>query len=443
MSTIFSRLADYFGGASAAPEPAQEQRNAENPSYSLDDPALYDTLLMSGGNTAEPVSPQRAVQTSAVYACVRLLSETLASIPLHVYERSGENLRTVKKALDHPIYQLLHSEPNSYQSSYNFREQLQAITSLWGNSYAEIQRDLKTGLPIAFHPLPAGAVQSELRRSKTRIEKVHRVGDTILPDEDMLQIPAFGWDGVGGVSPIALHRATLNMSLGAEEFGAGFYRNGTRLSGVLEHPSVLSADAAARMRKSWSDVYAGKANAGKVAVLEEGMKFTPLTMPLADAEFLATRKFQVNDIARIFRVPPHMIGDLEKATFSNIEQQSMDFIQNTVEPWFARWEQELNRKLIPKHLRHRFYVRFDRSLSLRGDIKSRYDAYAIGRQWGWLSANDVLEKEDGNEIEGGDIYLTPMNMVKVGAEDNTPKAEPAPAKGPEDQPTTPPEDNND
>jgi len=380
----------------------------ENPNYSLDDPGIMDALYMDAGSMPA-IQPQRAVQTSAVYACVRILAESVATIPVHVYRKLDG--RNVEKADDMPQYALLHDEPNEYQSSYTFREQLQAIASLWGNGYAEIQRNLRTGEVIAIHPLPAGQVHSELVRTKTSVKKVHRVGGTILDDADVLHIPALGWDGVSGISPIALHRATIGMTLSAEEFGANFYKNGTRLSGVLEHPSNLTKEAADRMRESWSAVYAGKANAGKVAVLEEGMKFNPLTMPLADAEYLATRKFQVNDIARIYNIPPHMIGDLEKATFSNIEQQSIDFVQRTLMPWLTRWEQELNRKLFSQSQKGKYFVKFNVAALMRGDIKSRYAAYAVGRQWGWLCADDIRESEDMNMIKGGDIYLTPLNMV--------------------------------
>jgi HK97 family phage portal protein len=406
---------------------AEKRMSPENPRYSLDDPSMMDALWMDAGSMP-PVRPQRAVQTSAVYACVRVLSETLASLPLHVYKRNGRN---IEKADNLPLYGLLHDEPNSYQTSYVFKEQGQAIASLWGNFYCEIQRDLMTGAPIGLYPLPAGEVQPELARDGNSLRKVYRVGDVVLEDADVLHIPALGWNGLAGVSPIALHRATLTMTLNAEEFGANFFKNGTKLSGVLEHPGKISKEAADRLRASWQDTYAGKANSGKVAILEEDMKFSALTMPLADAQFIEQRRFQVTDIARIFRVPPHMIGDLDRATFSNIEHQSIEFVQNTMLPWVTRWEQEINRKLIPAAQRKRYFVKFDLAELLRGDMKSRYDAYAVARQWGWMSANDVLENEDKNPIEGGDIYLSPMNMVpadQIGKEPPKAPAEPAAPK---------------
>lgn len=392
--------------------PVTEQRaSPENPRYSLDDPSIMDALWMDAG-TMPPVRPQRAVQTAAVYACVRVLAETIASLPLHIYKQSGKNIERVD---NFPLYPVLHDEPNGYQTSYVFREQGQAICSLWGNFYAEIQRDQMTGNTIGLYPLPAGEVQAELVRDKNGVRKVYHINDVTLDDADVLHIPALGWNGIAGVSPIALHRATLTMSLNAEEFGANFFKNGTRLSGVLEHPGKLSKEAADRLRASWQQTYAGKANSGKVAVLEEGMKFEALTMPLADAQFIEQRKFQISDIARIFRIPPHMIGDLEHATFSNIEHQSIEFVKHTILPWVTRWEQEINRKLFTSTQKKRYFAKFDLNALMRGDMKSRYDAYAVARQWGWLSANDILAKEDENGIgESGDVYLSPMNMVPAG-----------------------------
>lgn len=409
----------------------------ENPRYSLDDPSIMDALWMDAGSMP-PVRPQRAVQTSAVYACVRILAETIASLPLHLYKAGPDG--TVIKADNLPEYTLLHDEPNSYQTSYVWREQEMFQAALWGKGICELQRDQMTGRVIGIYPIPAWEAQAELVKDGNALKKVWNVGGEQIDDRDVLHIPAPGWNGLDGVSPIALHRASVTMSLNAEEFGANFFKNGTRLSGVLEHPGKVSAEAAARLRESWQQVYAGKANAGKVAVLEEGMKFNALSMPLADAQYLETRKFQVSDIARIFRIPPHMIGDLERATFSNIEQQSIEFVQHTILPWITRWEQELNRKLFAHStvLKGRYFVRFNLAGLLRGDLNSRYRAYAIGRQWGWLSANDVRELEDLNPIRGGDVYLSPLNMVPAGetGEEETEPKEPKDPAAPTD-PATP------
>lgn len=403
----------------------ERRMSPENPAYSLDDPGIMDALWMEAGSMP-PVRPQRAIQTSAVYACVRVLAETIGSLPLHLYRSDGNG--SVEKADSLSEYQLLHDEPNSYQSSYVWREQGQTQAALWGNFYCQIQRDQKTGRVLGLYPMPSWEVTPEINLQGDKIVKTYRIKDEKLADEDVLHIPALGWNGICGVSPISLHRSSITMSLTADEFGANFYKNGTRLSGTIEHPGQLGAEAQKNLRSSWQDVYAGKQNAGKVAILEEGMKFNPITMPLDDAQFIESRKFQVNDIARIFRVPPHMIQDLERATFSNIEQQSIEFVQHTILPWCVRWEQELNRKLFAYNptLKGRYFVKFNLAGLLRGDMASRFKAYAVGRQWGWLSANDVRETEDLNPIPGGDLYLSPMNMVtpkSILKEQNEPEPE--------------------
>jgi HK97 family phage portal protein len=387
----------------------KEQRGMlENPRYSLDDPGVMDALWYDAG-TLPPVRPQRAIQTSAVFACVRILAETLATLPCHLYKKIND--RDVTRADNHPLYGVLHDEPNSYQSAFQFFQASMSQLALWGNFYAEIQRDSTTGQVIGIYPLPAWEVQPALIRTGNSIRKVYNVAGEVLEDADVLHIPALGWDGVKGISPIALHRATITMSLNAEEFGANFFKNGTRLSGVLQHPGKISAEASARLRESWQQSYAGKANSGKVALLEEGMIFNALSMPLADAQFIEQRKFQIDDIARIFRIPPHMVGSMASSTNNNIEQQALEFVKHTMLPWIKRWEQEINRKLIPSTQRRKYFVKFNVDDLLRGDFTSRVQGYASARQWGWMSANDVREKEDMNMIEGGDVYLSPSNMM--------------------------------
>jgi HK97 family phage portal protein len=409
--------------------PPEMRGSLENPRYSLDDPAVMDALWYDNGSLP-PVRPQRAVQTSAVYACVRVLAQAVASLPLHTYRRLP-NAQT-ELADDTDIYRLLRDEPNTYQTSYVFREQAMAQAALWGNFYAEIQRDATTGRPIGLYPLPAWEVIPELVMVGGRLVKRYVCQGQTLEDDEVFHIPSLGWDGVKGVSPIALSRASITMSLNAEEFGANFMKNGTRLSGVLTHPGNISKEAADRLRASWQDTYAGKANAGKVAVLEEGMKFDGITMPLADAQYLENRKFQVSDIARIFGVPPHKIGDLDRSTNNNIETQGKEFLSDTLRPWLARWEQEVNRKLFTPIQKKRYFARFDVTDILRGDMKTRFAAYAIARQWGWYSANDIRAKEDENAIEDGDVYLSPMNMVpadQVDKQEDTIEGDPTQTNG--------------
>ena len=239
-------------------------------------------------------------------------------------------------------------------------------------------------------------------------------GSVILSPADVLHIPVLGFDGLVGYSPIAMAKNAIGLAIAAEEYGSKFYANGAAPSGVLEHPGTLKDPG--RVRESWQATFGGSANANKVAVLEEGMKYTPISISPNEAQFLETRKFQINEIARIFRVPPHMVGDLEKSSFSNIEQQSLEFVKYTLDPWVIRWEQALQRTLLSKEEKKTVFFRFNLEGLLRGDYASRMNGYATARQNGWMSANDIRELEDLDRIPaelGGDLYLVNGNMLPL------------------------------
>lgn len=231
---------------------------------------------------------------------------------------------------------------------------------------------------------------------------------------DVLHIPGLGFDGLVGYSPIAMAKNAIGMAIACEEYGASFFANGASPGGVLEHPGVLKDPT--KVRDSWNAVYQGSANAHRVAVLEEGMKFQQIGIPPEQAQFLETRKFQINEIARIFRVPPSMIGDLDRATFSNVEQLSLDFVKYTLDPWIIRWEQALCRALLSKTEKSTFFIKFNLDGLLRGDYQSRMNGYAVGRQNGWMSTNDIRQLENLDLIPaelGGDLYLINGNMTKL------------------------------
>ena len=255
------------------------------------------------------------------------------------------------------------------------------------------------------------------RDSKGKLTYTYTTSDgkiAYLAPEDVLHIPGLGFDGVMGYSPIALEKAAIGLGIAAEEYGSKFFANGARPSGILTHPNTVKDPAA--LRASWNAAYGGSGNASRVAVLEEGMTFTPLSLPNNEAQFLETRKFQVTEICRIFRVPPHMIGDLERATFSNIESQNISFAVHTIRPWLVRIEQAVNRALIPENEKGRFYAQFNIDGLMRGDYKSRMEGYAIARQNGWMSTNDIRALENLNPIseeEGGDAYLVNGNMIPI------------------------------
>jgi len=368
------------------------------------------------------VNESNAINYSAVYACVRVIAETVASLPLHVYQRIPSGGK--QRAPDHPLYDILHDMPNPEMTSFTFREVLQAHLLLWGNAYAEIEWG-PDGFVRGLWPIPPNCVQVE-RDERERLWYRVSLPDGIqklLPEEQMLHIPGLGFDGLQGISPIGAARQAIGLGLAAEEFGARFFGNGTNLGGVVKHPGKLSETASKNLRASINETYAGLGRSHRVMLLEEGMEFEKIGIPPEDAQFLETRRFQLNEICRIFRVPPHLVGDLERATFSNIEHQSIEFVVHTIRPWLVRWEQALKWKLFLPSERRSFFAEFVVDGLLRGDIKSRYEAYAIARQNGWMSADDIRELENMNPLPDGQgqIYLVNGNMIPV---DQAKKPEP-------------------
>ena len=236
----------------------------------------------------------------------------------------------------------------------------------------------------------------------------------ILPPSDVLHIPGLGFDGLVGYSPIAMAKNSIGMAIACEEYGARFFSNGAAPGGVLEHPGTVKEPQ--KIRDSWNKSFMGTPNSHRIAVLEEGMKYTPIGISPNEAQFLETRKFQINEIARIFRVPPHMVGDLEKSSFSNIEQQSLEFVKYTLDPWVSRWEQSMIRSLLLPDEKKEYYIKFNVDGLLRGDYQSRMNGYATARQNGWMSANDIRELENLDRIpkkDGGDLYLVNGNMLPL------------------------------
>ena len=378
------------------------------------------SFFMGGSASGKQVNERTSMQMTAVYSCVRILSEAVASLPLNVYRYTDTGGK--EKAFDHPLYRLLHDEPNPEMSSFIFRETLMTHLLLWGNAYAQIIRNGK-GEVIALYPLMPdrmtvdrdgnGRLYYKYRKSNDDAPTMES-GVVILAPSDILHVPGLGFDGLVGYSPIAMAKNAIGLAIAAEEYGSKFYANGAAPSGVLEHPGTLKDPA--RVRDSWNSTFGGSSNSHKVAVLEEGMKYTPISISPNEAQFLETRKFQINEIARIFRVPPHMVGDLEKSSFSNIEQQSLEFVKYTLDPWVIRWEQALYRTLFSEEEKKTYFFKFNVEGLLRGDYQSRMQGYATARQNGWMSANDIRELEDLDRIPaelGGDLYLINGNMLPL------------------------------
>ena len=377
-------------------------------------------FFLGGSTSGKAVTERSAMQITAVYSCVRILAEAIAGLPLHLYTYKEDGGK--EKAIGHPLYLLLHDEPNPEMSSFVFRETLMTHLLLWGNAYAQIIRNGK-GEVVALYPLMPNRMTVDRDSSGQLFYSYQmnnsdaptmKAGTVILKPSDVLHIPGLGFDGLVGYSPIAMAKNAIGLAIATEEYGAKFFANGATPGGLLEYPGTVKDPD--RVRESWNKGFSGSQNAGKVAILEEGMKYTPISIAPEQAQFLETRKFQINEIARIFRVPPHMVGDLEKSSFSNIEQQSLEFVKYTLDPWVVRWEQSLSRALFTPEEKKKYIFKLNVEGLLRGDYQSRMNGYATARQNGWMSANDIRELENLDRIpaeEGGDLYLINGNMLPL------------------------------
>jgi HK97 family phage portal protein len=345
-----------------------------------------------------------ALTASAVFACVNVISNAVASLPIHVkHKDEGTEQR------DHPVYRLLHDSPNEFMTAATFREALMVNLLLWGNAYAYIERD-ELGNATALYPLRS-AVTLPVRFNGGLLQYRTIVGTSIryLNPDQVFHVMGLTLDGITGLSPIAQARQSVGLSLALEKFAARFFSNGGNMGGILSTPP-MKEEALTNFVASWKKNYTGPDNAFKVAFLPDGYKFTQTTTEPEKAQALEARINQVREIARIFRVPPHKIGDLERATFSNIEQQSIEFMQDTVQPWAVKWEQEANRKLFLEREKPSLEVRFNLDALLRADTAARYAAYNVGKQGGWLTTNEIRRREGLPPVEGGDTLLQPLNM---------------------------------
>ena len=383
----------------------------ENPSTSLSNPAAWLTGLFGTSKTGVQVSEDNALTFSAVYAAVRIISETIASIPLNVYVHDGET-RVI--AREHPIQKLLAHTPNTVSSSFTFRESMAANLVLHGNAYAKIEFNA-AGRPISLTPLNPMLVEVKIVDG----EKVYVFNEkkTYL-DYEVVHVVGLSFNGLTGKSPLTVAREAVAIGLAAQEYGARFYSNGANTGGIITAPGRLSIDAINRLKQSWNRANGGLSNSHGTAILEEGMKYEKIGLDPEAAQFLQSRKFQVNEIARIFRIPPSYLADLENSsTRANVEQQAIQFVRDCVTPYVRRFEVEFNRKLFRED-EPNYYAYFTMEGLMRGDLQGRYQAYATARQWGWLSVNDIRDLENLNPVEGGNVYLQPLNMAQAG-EDNT------------------------
>lgn len=410
----------------------EPRASLENPATSLTNPAAW-LVNWAGGLPSKSginVSEETATRLTAVYGCVRVLSGLIGMLPVNLYERVGKSGREI--ALGHPLQRLLHVAPNEEQTPFFYHQTIQSHALLWGNGYSAIQRGTMRR-PEALLPLLPGNTRVTRRVGQLMYHTLVDGGEIEINPADVVHIPGLGFDGLAGRSPIGIAREAFALGMAAEDFGANFFGRGGQVSGVLEHPSRLGDTAARHIRESWESMHGGIDNSLKVAILEEGMKYQRVGIPPEDAQFLETRKFQVVEVCRMFGVPPHLIGDLERATFSNIEQQDLDLVRHTLMPWIVRYEQEYNRKLLRGTEQGQFFFKFNVDALMRGDSAARSAFYREMFGIGALSQNEIRSKEDMNPIDDGDKYFVPMNMSALGEEpEETPPEEAPFEESPED-----------
>lgn len=374
--------------------------------------------LQSGGNLSKTgvyVSADSALRYTTVLICVRVLAESVASLPCILYKRRLDGGKD--RATEHPLYKVLHDQANSWNTAFEYTEGTMTNLAMRGNGYAYVERNRK-GQTIGLVPLnPDGVTITQAIDWSPKYEVVMPDNKRAkLSTKDMHHIRGPVPKGYVGQSMISLAREAIGLGMAAEAFGSNMYRNGVKPSGVLQHPKVIGAVATENLRQQFSDRYAGLENSGKPLILEEGMEWVNLSITPADAEFIDSRKFQRSELAGIFRVPAHFVNDLEKATFSNIEHQSLDFIIYSLRPWLVRWEQTINRDLLTEEDRAAgYFCEFLLDAMLRGDTKSRYEAYSSAIQNKWMNANEVRVRENMNPRDGGDVFENPAIQVKPDA----------------------------
>lgn len=369
-------------------------------------------------NAGPVVTVSSAMQMVAVYSCIDILSRTVGSLPLYLYRRlEGGGKELARK---HPLFSLMRRQPNPEMTAMRYRSTLQGHLASWGNCHSYIDW-AGNGYPKALWPIRPDRV--DIQRVKGQLAYRYYPGSDDkkvvegfeIPRENMLHIPGFGFDGMVGYSPLSLAREAIGLGLATEEFGARYFGSGTHPGMIVEHPQSLSATAHSNLKKSLAETYSGLGNAHRLMLLEEGMKASPIAINPQDSQFLETRKFQINEICRLFHVPPHMLADVEKSTSwgSGIEEQNIGFITHTMRPWFVLWEEELGRVLLLDREKDEFFFEFDMMALLRGDSVKRWTAYIMGKRNGILNADEIRGWENLNPIPGdlGKEYIVEKNMI--------------------------------
>ena len=358
--------------------------------------------LTGTATTGQNVNTASALTYSAVWAAVRVISEAVSSLPLHVFQKDSQGGRS--KALGHPLYRILHDQPNPEMSSLTFRETLQGHVLTWGNGFAEIVRDKTTGRVMELWPLDPSQVKI-VRDNEGNL--YYQYGTIIFLPAEILHIKGLGFDGVAGYSVIGMAKNSIGLGMAVEDFGASFFGQGGKPAGVITVPGKLNSEAIQNMRKSWEEMHSTNKNAHRVAILQNGVAYQSIGTPPDDAQWIASRTFQIEEIARWFKIPPSKLGN-GKGTYTNLEQDNLSFLQETLRPWLIRWEQEINFKLISSM--DSLYAEHNQDALMRGDSQGRAAFYAQALNWGWLSRNDVRSMENLPPFEGGESYMIPKNM---------------------------------
>jgi HK97 family phage portal protein len=371
------------------------------------------------------VTPETAMHQDGVWSCVRVKSEDMGKLPCFMYRRLPKGGK--ERATDHPYYSLVHDAPNPQMTAFEFRQMMQAHLDLRGNAYALKEFDVR-GRIVALWPLLPTWVQvlvtPDRRDVFYRITIPGQAAWEPIPAEGIFHLRGMSFDGIVGLSPIAYHRETIGLAIGAERYGAAFFGNNAQPKGGLKLPSTIGPEAAKVLRDSWEERHRGVENAHKLAIFDGGMEWVATGLSNEDAQYVDVRKMQNQAIYRIYRMPPHKVGDLDKATFSNIEQQSLEYVTDCLLSECKRWEQTMFRDLLSAQEQKEYFFEFLLDILLRGDFKSRMEGYAIARNWSIFNANDCLEKENMNHYPAGDIYLQPLNMVEAGSPPQPPTTNP-------------------
>lgn len=359
------------------------------------DPFLWELFGMHETSAGVAVTTERAEGLSAVYACVSCISEAVAGLPLHVFKRTGNGGR--ERVMAHPAAKVLDSKPNGWMTPFEFKEMMTQHLLLRGNAYAEVKLNGSGQVSelIPLHPDLVQVEQLENRRIRYKVSEPAG-GSRVLLQDEVLHLRGRSDNGVIGKTPLKVARESLGLAIAELEHGASTYRNGTRLSGVLKHPAALGDDAYERLKKSWRKAFAGVSNRGKMAILEGGMSWESLSMTLEDALWVESRRMTLEDIARLFRVPPTMIGDLTHGNYSNSVEMSRSFVTHSLRPHLRRFEEAIERSVFTDATRPNYFVEFETRSLTSADIETRYKAYAIALdpEKGWMDRDEVRRREN-------------------------------------------------